>query len=547
MNKRQLEVQQIQADNEAQVIRQLKKVYAQARQDCEMKIRELSMRTDMENLQSIIWQKQYQEALKKQLDGILETLNSTSFTTVTDYLAECYENGFFGTLYDLQGQGVPLIFPIGQEEAARAIQIDSKISKGLYQRMGEDTDNLKKSIRAEISRGISNGSSWNQIAVKIALGMNSPFNKAYNRTIGIARTEGHRIQQEATLHCQQRAKDKGADVVKQWDSTLDGVTRPHHRELDGQVREIDEPFEVEGKKAMYPGAFGDPSEDCNCRCCLLQRARWALPEEEYYTKWNGDKNELVRVEAKTYNEFKKNAKEEIRKQELANGWSGLRYSQNYTTKKQAVQALQDKYGIKFFDSRKYPMDSNLLCDMVSWMDAFTREYIVFTEKNPAKLPAISCKAANSMKGKLGYFSYDTNSRMPVEIALNGAYHSDLSVYEDYIKKTVASKWSVANATTHKTIVHEYGHYVSNAMIKVTGDSKWESNFIQECVDEFKKTNPDYQKRTYKGLKDYLSEYGSRSESECFAEAFAEFYGGDNPREFATIFGTKLDNLLKGVK
>ena len=313
MNKRQLEVQKALADNEAEVIKRLKQVYARASKDCENKIRDLSARTDMENLKSIVWQKQYQEALKKQIDGVLDKLNAESFTTVADYLTDCYENGFFGTLYDLQGQGIPLILPINQEEVVQAIQIDSKISKGLYQRMGEDTDRLKESIRTELSRGVSNGSSWNTIASKIAFGMNSPFMKAYNRAIGITRTEGHRIQQESTLHCQQRAKEKGADVVKQWDSTLDSVTRPTHRELDGQIREIDEPFEVEGKKAMYPGAFGDPSEDCNCRCCLLQRAKWALSDEEYYTKFDGDKNELVRVEAKTYNEFKEKTKSHLMK------------------------------------------------------------------------------------------------------------------------------------------------------------------------------------------------------------------------------------------
>ncbi len=313
MNKRQLEVQKALADNEAEVIKQLKQIYARASKDCENKIRDLSARTDMENLKSIVWQKQYQEALKRQIDGVLDKLNAESFTTVADYLTDCYENGFFGTLYDLQGQGIPLILPINQEEVVQAIQIDSKISKGLYQRMGEDTDQLKRSIRSEVSRGVSNGSSWNTIASKIAFGMNSPFMKAFNRTIGITRTEGHRVQQESTLHCQQRAKEKGADVVKQWDSTLDSVTRPTHRELDGQIREIDEPFEIEGKKAMYPGAFGDPSEDCNCRCCLLQRAKWALSDEEYYTKFDGDKNELVRVEAKTYNEFKEKSKKHLQK------------------------------------------------------------------------------------------------------------------------------------------------------------------------------------------------------------------------------------------
>lgn len=309
MNKRQIEVQKIHVAEEKEILRQLKKVYEQAARDCEVKIRELSMRTDLENLQSVIWQRQYQEALKKQLDSVLDSMNARSFTTIADYLTVCYENGFFGTLYDLQGQGIPLIFPINQEEAVLAIQVDSQISHGLYGRMGENVDDLKKSIRSELSRGISNGSSWNRIAVSIAAGMNSPFSKAYNRAALIARTEGHRVQQEATLHCQQKAKKKGADVVKQWDSTLDGLTRPHHRELDGQVREVEEPFEVAGKKTMYPGGFGDPSEDCNCRCCLLQRARRALSEQEYYTKWDGDKNELVEIKAKDYNEFKEKAYE----------------------------------------------------------------------------------------------------------------------------------------------------------------------------------------------------------------------------------------------
>lgn len=307
MNKRQIEVQKKYAAEEEKVIKNLKLVYGKAQCDCVNKIIDLSKRRDMENLQSIIWQKQYQEALNKQLESVLNALESESFVTVADYLTECYEDGFFGTLYDLQGQGIPLMFPMNQEQVVQAVQIDSKISQGLYRRMGEDIDWLKKSIRIELARGIANGSSWNEVAEKIARGMNSPFDRAYNRAVGIARTEGHRVQQESTLHCQQRAIEKGADMVKQWDSTLDNLTRPHHRELDGQVRETDEPFEVAGKKAMYPGGFGDPSEDCNCRCCMLSRARSTLSEEKYYTKWDGDKDELVRVSAGTYNEFKQAA------------------------------------------------------------------------------------------------------------------------------------------------------------------------------------------------------------------------------------------------
>lgn len=308
MNKRQLEMQKEQAACEEKVISRLKQIYEQARKDCEGKIRALSMRTDMENLKSIVWQKQYQEALKKQLDSVLNTLTSEEFACITEYLTQSYENGFWGTLYDLQGQGIPLVFPIDQEQAVRALQVESKLSQGYYKRLGEDTGRLKKAIQTELSRGISNGESWNRMAALIAGGMNSPFRKSYKNAIRIARTEGHRVQNEAAFHCQEKAKAKGADVVKQWDSTLDSRTRPHHVELNGQIRELEEPFEVAGHKAMYPGAFGVPEEDIHCRCCLLQRARWALEGEESYTKWDGDKNTLVSIKAADYNDFKDRAK-----------------------------------------------------------------------------------------------------------------------------------------------------------------------------------------------------------------------------------------------
>ena len=280
MNKAQKQIQQVQLDSEQKTIRQLQRVYEQAKKDTERKISELSSRTDLENLQSIVYQKQYQEAIKKQLEGVLDDLQGKQFTTVADYLQESYHNGYVGVMYDLTKQGIPVIMPINQEQVVKALQTDSKISQGLYSRMGEDVQYLKRSIRAELSRGIAQGSSWNEIAGRIANGMNSPYRKALNRTILIARTEGHRIQQQSALDAQYRAKEKGADIVKQWDSTLDNKTRPHHRRLDGQIRELDEPFEVDGLKAVAPGQFGRASEDCNCRCCLLQRAKWALDEDE---------------------------------------------------------------------------------------------------------------------------------------------------------------------------------------------------------------------------------------------------------------------------
>lgn len=70
----------------------------------------------------------------------------------------------------------------------------------------------------------------------------------------IARTEAHRIQNNATADAQFKAKEKGADIVKEWISILDERTRPSHQKLNGQIRELEDSFEVDGHKVMRPGA-----------------------------------------------------------------------------------------------------------------------------------------------------------------------------------------------------------------------------------------------------------------------------------------------------
>lgn len=284
MNKAQKEVLQSQLDEEKKVIKLLERVYEQAKKDCEQKIKELSARTDLENLQSIIYQKEYQQLLVDQLESILYDLHEGQFTTIADYLQEAYVNGYTSVYYDLsKTSGIPLVIPIRQDLVVKAVQTDSKLSSDLYTRLGEDVNYLKRSVRAELSRGIASGSSWNEIAVLIANGMNSPFKKSINNAIRIARTEGHRIQNEGALDGQHEAKKKGANIVKQWSAALDGRTRPEHQEADGQIREIDEPFDVGGEKMQAPGVGGSARNVCNCRCRLLQRAKWALDEDELDT------------------------------------------------------------------------------------------------------------------------------------------------------------------------------------------------------------------------------------------------------------------------
>ena len=154
-----------------------------------------------------------------------------------------------------------------------------------------------------------------------------------------------------------------------------------------------------------------------------------------------------------------------------------------------------------------------------------------------------------MKNAVGYYSYYTNSSKVAELALNGQYHSDVAAFQKYVEKSVDVKWYPANATIHKTFIHEFGHHVSNSMRWIKQNPNWQHEFIQECINDFKKIEPNYTyvHNIYDGMANYVSKYGASSESELFAEAFAEYFGGENPREFAKIFGQKLDTLLKGVK
>lgn len=265
--------------SEKWVIRQLQNLYKDSIGRITNEIEFLYERYRNEGRQSVIYQIDYQKAIGRQIKAHLELLQEKEYETISEYLEDCYKGGYIGTMYSLQRQGIPLVIPFNQEQVINAIVHDSKINKGLYESLGENITQLKNKIRVEISRGIANNYTYTEVARNLANNTNIGMNNA----IRIARTEGHRIREQSQMDASNKAKEKGADVVKQWCSILDSKTRNTHALLDGQIRELDEPFEVNGLKAMCPGQFGKASEDINCRCTMLQRAKWALDEDELNT------------------------------------------------------------------------------------------------------------------------------------------------------------------------------------------------------------------------------------------------------------------------
>ncbi len=345
MNKKEKEVLQSQLNNEKKTLNELKQVYKKALDDINNNIAALQGRTDTENLQSIIYQTDYQNALKQQVEGILDELNTKQFNSVSEYLTNCYEDGFVGAMYNIQAQGVPLIFPIDQKQVVKALQTESKLSKSLYETLGEDVNLLKKRVSSNISRGIAQGSSYYEISKNIAAGMVGDYSKmrggALSRAMTIARTEGHRISATSAYDAAVKSKEAGADVVKQWDAALDGRTRPEHAQLDGQIREIDEPFvSSNGHKAMYPGGFGIAALDINCRCAGLTRARWALDEEEL---------QILKDRAEYYGLDKTTDFDDFKKKYLKAAEAPIVQNTAFTPAKSIEEA--EAYAKKFVDTR----------------------------------------------------------------------------------------------------------------------------------------------------------------------------------------------------
>lgn len=299
MNKAEKTVEKQLLNNEKEVLKRLEDTYVRALADVKARLRYLQSK---EETQSVIYQVNYQKALEKQINAILEVVKQDNITNIQTFLQTMYEDGYLGIHYELAQEGIPVISPINQQEVIKSLF--KKTAKMTFaDRLGTNMKDFKTKIKDEITRGIANNSTYSQIAQQLSMVTNEELYKSYR----IARTEGHRITAEAKLTSMKKAKQQGADLVKQWDATLDGKTRKKHRKLDGQWVEIDDYFEVDGMKVKAPGKFGRKEEDINCRCILLTRPRWAVDRTRTKSAKIDEYGEQVEklIKVKNYDDYKK--------------------------------------------------------------------------------------------------------------------------------------------------------------------------------------------------------------------------------------------------
>lgn len=130
----------------------------------------------------------------------------------------------------------------------------------------------KQKIQSAVLQGVLQGESPYEVAKRL-MGV---AQMGYNASVRYARTMTTSAQNAGRYNSYRRAKGLGVDLTIEWQATLDGRTRHEHRMMHGQRRDVDEPFEVDGVKILYPAQSDGPgSSDIpqsliwNCRCTLL--------------------------------------------------------------------------------------------------------------------------------------------------------------------------------------------------------------------------------------------------------------------------------------
>lgn len=436
MNKWEKEVQQSLLDSEEAAIKELEKQYSRALKDINDKVKSFQADIDLldqalsqdglddatkallqSQKRSKVYQQNYQKALKGQVSGVLDKLHGDNYATIDKYLKSCYETGYIGTMYDIAKQGVPIIAPIDQAAAVKAILTDSKIVEGYYNHLGVNYDKLKKTITQEISRGIASGLPYSDIARNI----NNVSSSGLYNAKRIARTEGHRIQQTSSRDAQYAAKKKGCDVVKQWDASLDGRTRDSHARVDGEIRELDEKF---SNGLMFPGdPSGSAAEVINCRCTSNTRARWALDDGELQT-------------------LKERAE-----------YFGLDKTKNFEEYKEKYLTAADKVAAQKPDVSATTQKLSASMDKADY-----EEYRKLVEGNPdiAKLYSKADQISNiSASASNGYYQPSSNSLV---------YSYPQQRYIDN------------GMSKYETLAHEYGHFF-DVMVKYSTTSYKEADAL----------------------------------------------------------------------
>ena len=178
----------------------------------------------------------------------------------------------------------------------------------------------KKQITSAITQGILQGESIPELAKRVGKKLQSSNEKSMVRC---ARTAMTGAQNSGRIQAMHNAQGMGIEVEKLWIATLDNRTRDSHRDLDGQLAKVDEPFHSLLGDIMFPG---DPNAaPANVWNCFVGNTKVASDSEIIRSYKHDYSGELITVKTASGVEFTCTPNHPIL---TDRGWIGAKFLNN---------------------------------------------------------------------------------------------------------------------------------------------------------------------------------------------------------------------------
>jgi hypothetical protein len=121
-------------------------------------------------------------------------------------------------------------------------------------------------VKRQLDEGISSGESIKDLAARVS-GEFDTIKQGRARTIAMTETGA------AYGDARQASMTSAGVQYKSWLTSGNVNVRPAHAEAEGQIRSIDEPFDVDGEEIDFPGdPEGSPENVINCHCVSIPEA-----------------------------------------------------------------------------------------------------------------------------------------------------------------------------------------------------------------------------------------------------------------------------------
>lgn len=263
MNKYQKEIENLLVQADEEVNKELYKAYTSSLRKIKSEVkRRMQDYESLSFLQRMEFAHDY--SLMLQIEDQMDILSKKQDDHIYRFLNQTGELGYNALFYEFeQMEKIRLNFTMLPKDVIETIIQTPVAGIRLSERLRDGViKDLKNNLQSVMTSGFIKGASYQEMAQ----GLSEVGQSSYKRALNIARTEGGRVQAVTRQKAQKDATDMGINVKKQWVATLDGKTRDDHRVLDGQIKEVDEYFEVNGYTTLQPHMFGVAKEDCNCRC-----------------------------------------------------------------------------------------------------------------------------------------------------------------------------------------------------------------------------------------------------------------------------------------